>query len=267
MLELLPRDRGMWGFFSMNRETVGAPGKFEFRGLAPGSYVLVARVFDSRQQYTAQTPIELTTEHRDNIVFGAEAAQINAKDLFVSLNPNDFVRVSAFAPDGVQPNGSFTIRNVSHDNYRVSVGGQPDGYYVKSVRMDDQDGLENGLDLTAGPSGLLRIVLGPGAAHVEGTVTNDKKEPVPGATVVLRPEKEALRQHFRYMRTATSDQHGRFAFRNVDPADYRLFAWEDIESGAWMDPEMIRPVESRGRKMELKEGSRETVELPVIPAA
>jgi hypothetical protein len=92
MLELLLRDRAC-GLLSMHRETVGAQGKFEFRGLVPGSYVLVARVFDTRQQFTAQVPIELTTEHRENIVLavapgfdvqgeqveGADAAQINAK--------------------------------------------------------------------------------------------------------------------------------------------------------------------------------------------
>jgi hypothetical protein len=34
-----------------------------------------------------------------------------------------------------------------------------------------------------------------------------------------------------------------------------------------MDPEIIRPVESKGKKIELKEGVRETVEISMIPAA
>ena len=83
--------------------------------------------------------------------------------------------------------------------------------------------------------------------------------------MVLVPESRRRGREPLY-RNATTDQHGRFTVRNIEPGDYKLFAWEDVESGAWLDPDFLKPVESEGRSVAIKEGSRESAELKLIAA-
>ncbi|HUD98861.1 MAG TPA: hypothetical protein VMR62_04760 [Bryobacteraceae bacterium] len=54
--------------------------------------------------------------------------------------------------------------------------------------------------------------------------------------------------------------------QTVEPGDYRLFAWEK-EPDDYMDPEVLKPVQAFGYRVQIREGSRESVELKLIPAA
>jgi hypothetical protein len=62
-----------------------------------------------------------------------------------------------------------------------------------------------------------------------------------------------------------TDQNGRYTLKGIDPGDYKLFAWEDIEPGAWDDPEYLKPFESRGQKVTIPENGRENIALDAIP--
>jgi Polysaccharide lyase family 4, domain II len=95
-------------------------------------------------------------------------------------------------------------------------------------------------------------------------VLNGEQQAAPGATVVLVPEPK-LRDRQDAYKTATSDQNGRFSLKNIGPGDYKLFAWEDIEPGIYMDADFLRPVEDRGHSIGIHEGSRETVHIGLIP--
>jgi hypothetical protein len=50
----------------------------------------------------------------------------------------------------------------------------------------------------------------------------------------------------------------------LPPAEYKLFAWEDVEDGAWIDPEFLKPFEGKGKRVTVREGGSETVELKLI---
>lgn len=54
--------------------------------------------------------------------------------------------------------------------------------------------------------------------------------------------------------------------KNLEPGEYKLFAWEDVEYGAYTDPDFLRPFEDRGQSISVQEGSHENVQLNVIPA-
>ena len=45
-----------------------------------------------------------------------------------------------------------------------------------------------------------------------------------------------------------------------------MFAWDDVEDTAWMDPEFLKPYEDKGKLVTVRDGSSETVELRVIGA-
>jgi len=65
-------------------------------------------------------------------------------------------------------------------------------------------------------------------------------------------------------RTTSTDAMGHFHVEGVPPGDYRAFAWEDVETGAWLDPDFIRQFEDRGRPIRITESGTSNIELRVI---
>jgi hypothetical protein len=59
---------------------------------------------------------------------------------------------------------------------------------------------------------------------------------------------------------------GHFILKDVGPGDYKIYAWEDIENGAEQDPDFMKPHQSDGQTLHIKERSHETVQLKAIPA-
>lgn len=54
--------------------------------------------------------------------------------------------------------------------------------------------------------------------------------------------------------------------RTVPPGDYKLFVWEDLEPGAYNDPDFIRKYEELGTLVKVSESAKLTVEAKIIPA-
>jgi hypothetical protein len=285
MVMLVPKDRSFIGSMMMGngRAVVDPRGVFELRGVAPGSYVVTASLYDSNRSYVARYPIEVGSTNVEDVALtinqGFEIqgairidgeATTNLSSVRVNLGPREpgVVMVGGFADGSVTEQGTFTLLNVNPDVYNVNVVGLPDGFYVKSVRVgqDNTDVRWTGLDLTRGPLGPLEVVISPKAGQVSGSVTNDKPAPVPGATVVLIPQEKERREAMQAYKTITTDQSGRFTLKNIEPGEYKLYAWEDMEPGAYMDPDLVKPVEGRGEAVSVQEGSSIDKQIKVIAA-
>jgi hypothetical protein len=128
------------------------------------------------------------------------------------------------------------------------------GIFVKSMSLSGADVLQSGLHLDRQPEGTLEIVLGSRPSVVEG------RSPLPGAVVVLLPPENSSFRRDMY-RTATADSRGVFRFENVVPGEYRIYAWDDIESGAWLDPAFLKEQESRGRRLTVGEATTVNIDL------
>ena len=79
--------------------------------------------------------------------------------------------------------------------------------------------------------------------------------------MVLVPD--VLRRTELY-RTATTDVSGRFHLNRVPPGEYKVFSWEEVQDGAWYDPEFLRAHENRGKPIRVMEGRGESVSVEVI---
>ncbi len=117
--------------------------------------------------------------------------------------------------------------------------------------------------MTRGRRGPLDLVMSMGAGVVDGTVLDNDGKPFAGARVALVPEGNRRKMANLY-RSATTDNYGRFNFRSVPPGDYKLFAWDSIEAGAYQDAEFLRPFEDYGQVIRVNEGSQTRAELKVI---
>jgi len=62
------------------------------------------------------------------------------------------------------------------------------------------------------------------------------------------------------------DNQGRFTLESIPPGDYKLFAWQAMERGAYLDPEFPQQFEDLGKAVSLKEGASMSVQLDAIPA-
>jgi hypothetical protein len=80
---------------------------------------------------------------------------------------------------------------------------------------------------------------------------------------VLVPEPSRRNQSSLFKEQAT-DQYGHFELRGIAPGDYKVFSWEEAESGAWEDPEFLKPFEEKGEKISLQENDQKTLNLTAI---
>ena len=92
----------------------------------------------------------------------------------------------------------------------------------------------------------LDVLVSPNGATVEGYVTQGQKA-CPGATVVLVPNPPRRGEQQLYKATSTDD-NGRFLIQGAAPGNYKLFAWESAEDGAYRNAEFLEPFETRGQE-------------------
>jgi hypothetical protein len=278
MVRLMPREQTYFGFFGNQAARVRTQdGTFELRGVTPGAYMLVTQWWEEGKGSTVRQPVDVGSSNIDNVrvllMPGLELkGQIHVEgppggvqfeSLHVALEPQGFLPMGQ--PNAsVKEGGSFTLENVPADTFRVNVNGLPENFYVKGIRMGDADALDAGLDLTRGGSGALDIMINPNGGQVDGTVQKESQQPGAGAMVLLAPD--AHRQQFNLFKTVAADQFGHFSIKGIAPGDYKLFAFEQMDWGAYQDPEFLKPYENKGESVAIREGSHETAQLKVIPS-
>jgi hypothetical protein len=261
-------------------------GAFEIRNVPPGSYTLMAQMWDNGKQYNALEPLEVGSADVEGItlqptlgskirgrvrVEGATEpgstqgnAQVNVGGLQVSLQPLDPLPIGV-QPATIEADGSFVLKDVPDGSYALNLCCLPQDLYLKAVRLGGDDVLDAGLTLSQGrPAGSLEIAVSAAGGHIDGVVQRDQK-PFLGATVVLAPDANR-RGLTRLYSAALSDQQGRFTLGSIPPGDYELFAWEKAEEGAYVDPDFLRRYEGRGKTLHVDEGGKLKVDLELIPA-
>lgn len=266
------------GAFSRQAYQADASGRFEIRSVTPGSYLLQASVSESDKFYTARQPIEVRDQDVDNLnltiflgvalpgrvrVEGNDTAGL-AKVSFNLISSDG--NVGGFAPLK-EEDRSFRFDNLNAGHYDLR-GNLPDGYYVKAARLGDLDILASGLDIDGEAPATLDVVLNRSAGQIAGVVQNpDTQQPAPFSVVVLVPQEKERRDHDWYYMTVTADGFGTFSLKSVAPGEYRLYAWDEIENGAYMDPEFMKPFASKCESVSVKEGSQLSERLTLISAA
>jgi protocatechuate 3,4-dioxygenase beta subunit len=248
-------------------------GAFELRSVPPGSYLLLARSQLDIGSTAGAMPIEVSDRHIDGLEFrlsggGELAGQVtvsgpnpagSAEPVNVTLERVDFT--SPDAPSATAaPDGKFTLKNLFAGRYRVRVSGIGEDAYIQSVKLSGHEVDQSDVDLTGATSGPLEIRASRAGAQVEGTVAGPDDKPVAGAMVTLIPESKR-ESHYA---SATSGPDGTFHLKGIAPGKYRLVAWEDVEPGAWRDPEFVKPFESRAETLALEENGRSKLTIKAI---
>jgi hypothetical protein len=263
-------------------------GTFQFRDLVPGSYRIVATSRVPQQNTQAEggrqpvpasdyMPIQIIDKDVVDVVLRLlPPVPLTGRVVFEDNEgtpPRLSIRLEPF--DGRAPtllgttligivnaDGSFKIPQIVGGDYMVRISDV--GYYVKESRYGGSDLSNNPLRLTTSDSSTLDIKLSRRVAEVSGRITDNTSQAAVGARVVLVPDRG---RHSRDLfKQATTDARGNYRFTNVWPGDYKLFAWESIETNSWHDPEVLKGFERDARPVRVRESASETIDARLIPA-
>jgi Carboxypeptidase regulatory-like domain len=250
---------------------IDSDGSFDFPNVPPGTYLLTATEQDGVASAAAPLNIVVTAKDVDGIVLkprssGELTGTISMSAADIPLPKG--VQVVLEAADTLIPrppraavgdDGKFTLKNLAAGRYIVHMQ-MPESLYVRSVRYRGLDVTENGFEFGGGVPALLLISLSASGAVVEGRVRGADGFPMPGAVVALVP---SVRRYSRYKET-TTDQYGAFTFSGMAPGEYKIYSWDQIETGAYQNAEWLKQYELKGRSIVAKQDGHETMALKAI---
>jgi hypothetical protein len=290
---LILAPRSLAGALSMRMVRVDSQGKFEIRGVPPGAYTLSGSAQQNGKTLSSKLSIEVGQSHIEGLLFTVGPgvavsgrvrvegdATVDISKVKVRLQPREIGLGTLLGAMGSLLSGGelagdsgklddhlgFRFDDVKSDLYDVSFTGLPDGYFIKSERSGSADVLVSGLDVSNAAPEAVEIVLSPHGGQITGTVRTAGHQLAAQATVALIPrDKERIGQT-AYYHDAAVGQDGQFHFKSVPPGDYKLFAWEDVESGAWLDPDFMQPLDDRGYAITVHPDGHENAELMLFPA-
>jgi hypothetical protein len=102
--------------------------------------------------------------------------------------------------------------------------------------------------------------LGTDGGVVDGTAVDAQGRPLSGAAVVIAPG-GAMREWTDRVRATVSGDDGKFAFHDLAPGDYLVFAWEDVEEGAPLDADFRKSFEPKAVPVHIEAGKQESVKV------
>jgi hypothetical protein len=273
--------------------TLKPNGDFEIAGVPPGSYLLTAyatpprrplpgledvsvvfqSLFHNSRRFRAAMPLDVgNADVADVSIAVAAGPEVEGR---IDVEGDDPVKIkygfiefedaAGLSFDTPIVGGQTFGAMLSPGSYSVSAGIGNLKLVIKSIHAGQIDVLRDGLTVSEGGKISLEIVLAPDGGVIEGVALDKDEKPVAGATVLLVPEAPFRGRHERFEDTA-ADQHGRYKFENVAPGDYKVFVWDDIESGVWFDPDFFRNIESHGEPAKLNAKGHETVKVHILEA-
>ncbi len=282
------RDRSVPEVMAFQTKSLG-DGVYCLSRFTPGAYEIFAQVRGAASQMDIQTgrmSVNIATDEVDAGMLavrpnGTMAGRIMVADpLSVALDPARIgvaLRPMAGSPSTLattsrnpggmlRQDGTFTIPNVADGRFRIEVTGLPVNVYLTSARYGSMEIIDSGIDIDGGARGSLELYLGgPGSVGViEGVVKIREDQPAGNSIVMIVPAPNR-RENPAAFRTVITDQLGSFSLPGLLPGEYTLLAFEDVDAGAFQNPELLRDFESSGVKVIVERGSRNILEVRVIP--
>jgi protocatechuate 3,4-dioxygenase beta subunit len=258
--------------------SMAMPGRdsYEVRDIGPGSYVVIGEEINpanpEERQYARQL-VDVVDRDVDGVdlafspgvsVKGTVKAEgvspLPLENLMMFLRAVD---LSGQQQAKVAADGTFATAAMAPGIYQVTLPGR--NAYLKSVRIGDQETAAGKID-TEHLRGAVTVVVSADFGRVEGAVTDEAGKPVYNADVTLIPDQSLADWHERF-RNAFTSIAGKFTFANIQPGEYKVFAWLGVEPGAPQSADFRKPYEARGVVVKVEANGRQSLDLkPVVLA-
>lgn len=252
-----------------------ATGRFEFSEVAPGSYLVVASQLYGKSALGGRVPLEIrdTAPPEEVIVPLTSSFGINGvvetengsspPTVTAGLRPSEGLAVGE-KPMATSAASRMRFTGITPGMWDLVFDPLPERFCVKAATFNEVDLLHEAWNVSTSPRGEVHIVLEDRCPQISGTVVGSDGQPH-SATVVLTPVEPELRRSARSYRVAVTQERGAFVFKAVRPGSYKLFALEAVEPFAWLDPQLLEPVDAKGDSVSVSEGDQATRQLVLIP--
>jgi hypothetical protein len=251
--------------------TIRADGSFEIAGVSSGTYDIWIT-----QGFAASTTLGHASVQVDDRDVGNVSIELHPpQTLHMTVRTDDGEAKKAPVPiylehadfPGVDPlvvpkeDGSLEFSDLGLGLYRVyMLEPARKQVYLKTLRYGNAESTDGTFTL-ASYGVPLELVLSTHGARLSGTVIGKAATP----QVILIPEDVSRREHDT--RPAVFDQNGVFSIESIPPGSYKLYAFENVPEGIWLDPDFLKQVESAGVAFEAAEGDAKTIQPPLLGKA
>jgi protocatechuate 3,4-dioxygenase beta subunit len=270
-VDLLDREETVPSRFAGTGAATDAKGHFQINNVFSSNYRLGASWENGGKTYLALEAITVGAENITNIrlalkspvtVIGTVIAKKNfdfvGHKIFVGLVPIDHnFQYQIYNAGMVQQDGTFSM-NLFESTYAVKTQGLPEGWYLRSARLNGEDGLEHGTKIEGTGPQKLELYISHTAASLEGAVSMEDK-PAIGASIRLVPAEENP-SRLDLHKATTTDQNGHFILTSIVPGAYKISAKFD-EDGIKESPELSRKLAEMN--VELSEKETKTIKLEI----
>jgi hypothetical protein len=134
--------------------------------------------------------------------------------------------------------------------------------YLKTLRYGNAESTDGTFTL-ASYGVPLELVFSTRGARLSGTVSGRAAAP----QVILIPDTPDAARREHETRAAVFDQNGVFTIESIPPGSYKIYAFENVPEGIWLDPDFLKEVESAGLAIEAAEGDAKTIQAPLLGKA
>jgi hypothetical protein len=251
-----------------------ADGSFEIAGVPSGTYDIWIKQGFPTMTLLGHSTAQVDDHDVENLsielhppqslhgivrIEGGEAT--NPLHIPINLEPVDFPVSDRFAAP--KEDGSFEVDDIGLGQYRVYVQEQDrKRVYLKTLRYGNVESNEGTFALSS--YGVpLEVVFSTRGARLSGTVTGSAAAP----RVILIPDTADAVRREHETRAAVFDQNGVFTIESIPPGSYKLYAFENVPEGIWLDPDFLKEVESAGVAFEATEGDVKTIQAPLLGKA
>jgi 5-hydroxyisourate hydrolase-like protein (transthyretin family) len=259
----------------------GRTGAFQLQGLTPGRYELVGRTAGGRRgnnaaSYSGVAVIDIHDGPLDGVVVPLRPDPVLPGEIRTPSDAQlDLSRIRVVVEQAmrgpqfqnrVDADGFFQVSFSAADPPNFRLEGLPEGAYVRSMNLSGVDLLAPGAQPPSDPSGSLIIDLATDGARVSGIARDASGKPATDARVVLMPTRDGHAKQV-WGKTVLSMEDGSFQLADVAPGTYRLYVFEQLDSGPALDPEFLSLFGQRYKEVQLRAGDMPTVEDAWVPAS
>jgi hypothetical protein len=261
--------------FGFGQEAQGT--SFNFAGVAPGVYTLVAfvpdqRIFAMADVRVSDQDVHLTLSMQPGltmsgkVTFAGKTPPPDPSRVRIGLSPASGGIMLEPVQGTLKPDGTFTVEGLVPGMYRLTanLGGAPGWSLLSAV--------SGGREMSVAP---VEINANSAADGIAVTFT-DRQTELTGRLqdaagvaaadyfiIVFSTSERAWYERSRAIAQTRPASDGQFTVRNLPPGEYFLAAVTDVEPNEWFNPAFLRELVPAAIRLTLAEGERKVQNVQI----